>query len=304
MKNHALFALILSVLTFTFGNAANANRLEKTIKVGERNRSYILYLPDDVNGRKDIPVIFAFHPALGTGKFMEQTTQLHKYGTEFIIVYPDGYRRTWNAGGKCCGKANDYNIDDVGFFKAVLSDLKNKYNIQKQVHLTGFSNGSIFSFHLICNYPEIIAAAAPFGATRGMTDCKTNTSVPLLYIHGETDNSAPAYGGYSKNKTTRERLGYMHSAAETASAVAKNNQCSDQSQENKKWLDTLGTICETWPTGCNNNSSVSACIIPKLGHTWPGAKERAGWLSKKFGPARPDIKGSRVIIDFFRESIK
>ena len=301
MMNKFLCILSLGAIVFGYSNAVYAERFEEKIKVNERQRAYILYVPDDVNNQKDIPVIFAFHPALGTGKFMEETTELHKYGTEFIIVYPDGYRRTWNAGGKCCGKANDHHIDDVGFLKAVLNDLRNKYDIQEKVYLTGFSNGSIFSFHLICNDPEMIAAAAPFGATRNMEGCKNNTSIPLLYIHGEVDKSAPAYGGYSHSKSTRDRLGYMHSAQEIAITIAKNNQCTDQSQQNEKWLEPLGTACETWSKGCNDDSSVSACVIPNLGHTWPGAEKRPGWLAKKFGPARPDLKGSQAIIQFFRE---
>lgn len=301
MINKLLYAFLLSIFVIGLPNTVNAERYEEKIKVSERDRSYIIYLPDDVNDQKDIPVIFAFHPALATGKFMEETTELHKNGPEFIIVYPDGYRRTWNAGGKCCGKANDHNVDDVGFFKAVLNDLKNKYDVQEKVYLTGFSNGSIFNFHLICNDPGMIAAAAPFGATRNMEGCKKNTSIPLLYIHGEVDKSAPAYGGYSKNKTTRERLDYMHSATEIASMIARNNQCSNQPETDKKWQEALGTICDTWSKGCNDNSSVSACVIPNLGHTWPGAEKRSGWLAKKFGPARPDIKGSQAIINFFRE---
>lgn len=304
MINKLLYTLLLSIFVIGLPNTVNAERYEEKIKVSEQDRSYIIYLPDDVNDQKDIPVIFAFHPALATGKFMEETTGLHKHGSEFIVVYPDGYRWTWNAGGKCCGKANDHNIDDVGFFKAVLNDLKNKYDIQEKVYLTGFSNGSIFSFHLICNDPEMIAAAAPFGATRDMEGCKKNTSIPLLYIHGEVDKSAPAYGGYSQSKSTRDRLGYMHSAQEIAITIAKNNECTDQSLQNEKWLEPIGTVCETWSKECNDNSSVSACVIPNLGHTWPGAEKRSGWLAKKFGPARPDLKGSQAIINFFREHRK
>lgn len=302
MINKLLYALLLSIFVIGLPNTVNAERYDATITVDERERSYIVHLPDDVSVRNNIPIIFAFHPAIANGKFMEKTTELHMYGSEFIVVYPDGYRRTWHAGGKCCGKAYKQKIDDVGFFKAILQDLKNRYNVQEKVFLTGFSNGSIFTFHLICNHPEMIAAAVPFGATRNMEGCKTNTSIPLLYLHGEVDRAAPVNGGYSKNKKTRDSLGYMHSAQEIATAIAKNNQCTGHSQEDYTWQKTLGTVCETWSKACNRNSSVSMCIIPKLGHTWPGAEKRYGLLPMYFGPGRPDLKGSQAVIEFFREN--
>ncbi len=302
MMHKLLYISFLGILLCVFPNKGNAERYQETITVGERERSYIIHLPNDVDVRKNIPVIFAFHPALATGKFMEDTTKLHEHGSEFIIIYPDGYRRTWHAGGKCCGKAYDDEIDDVGFFKTVLQDLQNKYDVQEKVFLTGFSNGSIFTFHLICNYPEMVAAAVPFGATRNMEGCKTNTSIPLLYLHGEADRAAPVNGGYSKHKKTRDSLGYMHSAQEIASIIAKNNQCTDQSRQNKKWQESLGAVCETWSKSCNRNSSVSMCIIPKLGHTWPGAEKRYGLLPMYFGPGRPDLRGSQAVIEFFREN--
>lgn len=48
-------------------------------------------------------------------------------------------------------------------------------------------------------------------------------------------------------------------------------------------------------TGSRPEAEASLCIIPGLGHVWPGSESPKG----KFGPARPDLKGSQVILEFF-----
>ncbi len=302
LKLQSLFFLI----ALLFPLASNAKRIDTSITVGTLKRKYVAHIPDNINPNTKIPLLFVFHPALATGEFMEETAKFHTTGNgkNYIVVYPDGHKRKWNA-GICCGDAYKENIDDVGFVEAIIETMKKEYNIEDKIFITGFSSGSMFVYNLICRHPEKIAAASPFGATRSLKPednnpaCKSNHPVPLLHLHGNKDKQSPVEGGYAGAKKFRERLGYMHPAEENASIIASNNNCSPQTFMDNQWQQELDTSCKTWSQSCTNNSIVKLCIIPNLGHTWPGGAQGTGFMARRFGPARPDLNASKAIISFF-----
>src|SRR3546814_14133819 len=78
---------------------------------------------------------------------MEEQTGLDAVADQhdFIVVYPDGVGRAWNA-GSCCAKPMKEKIDDVGFVRAVIADVKHRYKIDAtRIYGTGFSNGAMRS---------------------------------------------------------------------------------------------------------------------------------------------------------------
>ncbi|WP_093966575.1 alpha/beta hydrolase family esterase [Actibacterium lipolyticum] len=293
-------ALIAGAMAAVFALApapsSAQQRIERELRVDGRSRSYIAILPENVSSGKALRVMMAFHPALGTADFMEKTTRLHKAkgANNFITVYPDGFRRTWNA-GDCCGLAEKRNIDDIGFFKAIMADLSTIAPIQKKAYITGYSNGAVMVYQLVCKVPGLVAAAAPFAATHPMKNCASG-AVPLMHMHGASDQGSPVEGGYAKSAAMKKSLGYMTPAAEVVAIVAKRNGCTNSTT--KKSEGSLGTTC-TFYNQCNGNANAILCVIPKLGHTWPGAEEAKGAMGDKFGPARPDLNGSRAVVNFF-----
>ena len=62
----------------------------------------------------------------------------------FIAVFPNGYSRmpsgilaTWNA-GNCCARAQENNVDDVGFIRAVIARMETQANIdRRRIFATG-----------------------------------------------------------------------------------------------------------------------------------------------------------------------
>ncbi|KCV81449.1 putative hydrolase [Actibacterium atlanticum] len=269
----------------------DAKVMERKISVGGTKRSYVLYLPDNLSARSSWPVIIAYHPALGTGQGMADITKLHQTaGDKFIVAYPDGFRRTFNA-GDCCGVAEKRNIDDVGFFKAMMADIGSMAPVQSKAYLTGYSNGARMVYHLVCNVPEMVAAAAPFAATRNMDNCKSSR-VPVLHIHGDADEGSPVDGGYAQSGLMKNSLGYMEPAQSVVSRIASRNGCASGGATISE--SGLGnSICKRYST-CSGGETI-LCVVPGLGHVWPGAP--AG--SKRFGPARPDLNGSRAVVNFF-----
>lgn len=288
---------LCAALLLVVAPASAAERIERTIKVGSSKRSYIAFLPSssERSKQKTWPVLMAFHPGLATGEFMEKTAAFHRAsgGDDYIVVYPNGMRRTWNA-GDCCGRARALNVDDLGFFKAMMADLGSLISVEPRAYLTGFSNGAILAYHIACKNPKQVAAIAPFASAYSGTKCNSG-NIPVLHIHGAADISAPVNGGTTQIKSFDNKR-IQVPARKSVEAFAKRDGCST-SRKSEVVIKPLKTSCERY-TQCNVGSA-TLCIVDKLGHTWPGASASNSVLGRKFGPGRTDINGTQAILSFF-----
>ena len=286
-----LLALLVGVGIIAVPERATAaERIERSLRIDDQQRTYAIYLPDNLARKRDLRVMFVFHPGQGSGEFMEKTTRLHDLpGSEnFIVIYPNGVSRTWNA-GPCCGAAKDANIDDVAFFKAMMKDVATMASIRPKAYLTGYSNGAMLTYHLMCAAGDQVAAAAPFAgfiAAADLRDCRGGP-VPLMHIHGADDEGMPIEGGNVRY------FGRVPPLTKTVEWIARRNG-ADLSSPTRVDMPLLDSICTRY-SGATAESETGVCIIPGLGHVWPGANVRI----KRFGASRPEVKGSQAIIDFF-----
>jgi polyhydroxybutyrate depolymerase len=177
--------------------------LAGTIRVGERDRTYIAYIP--ANARPSPPLVIAFHGSMGSSKGMRIATgyEFDRLADEhgFIVVYPQGYQGHWND----CRKVADYsarklNIDDAGFVDALIAQLRTEHGADAtRVFVTGVSNGGQFVFRLALEHPERIAGAAVFGAnlpTPDNSDCTAKgPPPPVMLVNGTSDPLNPHAGG-------------------------------------------------------------------------------------------------------------
>lgn len=294
--NYVPFGLLLLAFLVGIGiiavpeRAFATERLDRSLIIDGNERTYAVYVPKRAAAKRDLRVMFVFHPASGTGEFMEKTARLHATpGSEnFIVVYPDGFSRLWNA-GECCGVARDANIDDVAFFKAMMADVATLASVRPKAYLTGFSNGAMLIYRLMCEAGDQVAAAAPFGgfiAAADLRNCRGGP-VPLLHIHGTEDELVPAGGGIVKFS------GRLPPLSKTVEWMASRNG-ADISNPTFVDMPLLDSRCTRY-TGATPQSETSMCMIQGLGHVWPGANIRM----KRFGAARTDVNGSQAIIDFF-----
>lgn len=289
----ALLVLALLVGVGIIGvpeRAAAAERIERSMRIDGQQRSYTIYLPENLANKRDLRVMFVFHPGQGSADFMEKTTRLHDMpGSEnFIVIYPNGVSRTWNA-GPCCGAAKRANIDDVAFFKAMMKDVATLASIRPKAYLTGYSNGAMLTYHLMCAAGDQVAAAAPFAgfiAPADLRNCRGGP-VPLLHIHGAEDDGMPIEGGNVKY------FGRVPPLTKTVEWIARRNG-ADLSNPTFVDMPLLDSNCIRY-SGATAESETGMCIIPGLGHVWPGADIR----TRRFGASRPDVQGSQAIIDFF-----
>src|SRR5438445_11884944 len=79
---------------------------DRTVKVGEQERSYVLHVPKSYDAKKPAPVVVALHGAAMNAEMMQAFTGLDdKADAEgFLVVYPNGTGAsklllTWNPVG-------------------------------------------------------------------------------------------------------------------------------------------------------------------------------------------------------------
>lgn len=174
-----------------------------TLRVGSRDRTYSYYIP--ANLPRHAPLLFVFHGAGMTDQQMRVTTgfEFERLAEEqgFVLVYPNGYRLTWNdcrVGAQL--PAKDVNVDDVGFVHALIAHLHADYGIDTaRVFATGVSNGGHLAYRLALELPTEIRAAASVAASLPTADrfeCAVpTTSIPILIMNGTGDPLNPYAGG-------------------------------------------------------------------------------------------------------------
>src|SRR5260370_40528156 len=73
---------------------------KRIITVDELKRRHSIHVPSKYDAKKPAPVVLVLHGAVMDGKRMEFFSGMSKTADEhnFIAVYPNGERVTWNAG--------------------------------------------------------------------------------------------------------------------------------------------------------------------------------------------------------------
>jgi polyhydroxybutyrate depolymerase len=237
------------------------------------SRTYLLHLPNDL--KKNAPLVFVLHgygdSAEGIRKFTKMDSIADHHG--FAVCYPEATLgadslRSWNVG------YSNYEIDDVGFIRALASFLQKKHKLSvKNTFCTGMSNGGDMTIQMACLQPSLFKAVAPdVGCLMyWISDsCTTNNIAPIFMINGtndtvtlwEGDRDYPAIGPN----------GYM-GTRQMASTFIGLNECKQVK------IDTLPDINKADSSfvvrekhvNCKNNHQVWLYSIIGGGHDWPGA---------------------------------
>lgn len=269
----------------TSGVAAGASD-EHELNFGGYERHYVVHEPAGVNGRA-VPLVIALHGGVGTGKIMEGQTGLDAVADQhgFIVAYPDGIGRAWNA-GSCCAKPMKEKVDDVGFIRAVIADVKSRYKIDAtRIYGTGFSNGAMLLHRIVCDAPDTFTAIAAVSGGPMVSNCNERKPVPALLIQGRDDPRIPWAGGEFQGS-------YRPSIKDIVSRLGKRNECSADEQETS---NSDGVLCQTL-RGCRSGDEVSWCGVAGAGHQWPGGKTYMKFL---LGANNERFNASQKIWSFF-----
>ena len=179
-----------------FGRPASASvavgHSQRTVTVGGTERTVLLYRPDGTAQRA--PLVVMLHGGYGSASQAESTYGWDEQAdtAKFLVAYPDGLYRSWNA-GTCCGPPAALGVDDVAFVSEVVRSLEAEGAVDAdRVYVTGMSNGAMLAYRLACS-TDLFAAVAPVAGTI-LVDCGNATPTSVLHIHGAADKNVP-YGG-------------------------------------------------------------------------------------------------------------
>ena len=143
-----MFVIPLLSLVLAGSGPLGPGEHQRTITVGEWERSYLVHIPPTYDRRQRTPVVLALHGAETNSLLMAAFSGLNQKADEagFVVVYPDGtglgpFRR-WNA-GEIQGQKPEDLPDDVAFLERLLDDLATVVHVDsRRVYATGMSNGS------------------------------------------------------------------------------------------------------------------------------------------------------------------
>jgi polyhydroxybutyrate depolymerase len=232
-------------------------------------RQYKVHVPPGYDPAKPMPVVFCIH-GLGQNAVMfcvdGAGMPAKADAAGFILVMPNGYQSSWNA-GTCCGGAATAKLDDVGLMRAIFKEVSGHLNIDlSRVYATGLSNGGYMSYRLACDAADLFVAVAPGSGAIGMDDigggsattgdwaaCKPSAKVSLLDFHGTADPLIP----YKLQKASLERIAMLEGCKLTTHAATQPKSAGD-------------TTCVSYDD-CPSGLDITGCSVMGGGHDWFGS---------------------------------
>jgi polyhydroxybutyrate depolymerase len=235
-----------------------------SVLVNGKKRTFRLHIPKNFSTGQRLPLVIVLHGGLGSGWSGEWDSRMSQQSEKdhFIVAYPNGAYRTWNAGG-CCGPARKRNIDDVAFVRAMIGRFKAELPIDgDRVFVTGISNGGMLAYRLGGELADEIAAIAPVEGC--MYPFKTNSAIPVsvVSVNGTADRIVRYEGG------TGSMFGYKvtapQSVGDTIQFWVKHNQCNMQPRH-----EDMGNIVKDVYSGGKDGTEVCLYTVKGGGHAWP-----------------------------------
>jgi polyhydroxybutyrate depolymerase len=234
-------------------------------------RQYKVHLPPSYKPDVPSPLLFCIH-GLGQDGLLFCVTgagfNAKSDTAGFVLVMPNGYGNSWNA-GTCCGDASSMQLDDIGLMRAIFAEVTKHVNVDlKRVYATGLSNGGYMSYRLACDAADIFTAVAPGAAAVGINDigggtntmsnftmCKPSRPVSLLSIHG-TEDPLIAFSLEAPSRTL----------------MAKVDGCGTTTKPAEQPKSGGDTTCVTYE-GCPAGIELTGCAIQGGGHCWFGSED-------------------------------
>jgi polyhydroxybutyrate depolymerase len=260
-------------------------------------RTYLVHLPAAYSKDKSRPLVLVFHGGGGNGEQMAKMTGFSRKADRegFIAVYPNGTGLwqnrflTWNA-GNCCAWAYENRIDDVGFIRVLIGQLKKDYPVDdRRVYAAGISNGGMMSYRLACELSDQIAAIGPVAGAQNI-DCKPSQPVSVIILHGTADQHVLYKGGTPLRMADVRNPRVDRPVSEAAAFWVKHNRCREEPSTERKGM----VVIERYG-GCSAGTAVTLYTLVEEGHTWPGGTKWAFWADE---PSR-EVSATDVIWEFF-----
>lgn len=284
VRGFVAIALVLAA----FG-AAPAAQSDEHVTMGGLDRTYHVYVP--ARRAPSPPLVVVLHGGFGTGAGAEAQYRWDAMADRngFVVLYPDGFQRAWNA-GDCCGQPRARGIDDVAFIEAAIRATARAYATDpERLYVTGMSNGAMMTYRLACESALPIAAIAPVAGTLTVA-CEHPQRVSVLHVHGLADGNVPIGGGVGVGFA---RVLYRP-VADGIAVFRKADECAAP-------VTTTAGPVTTARSSCANGKTVQLTTVAGAGHQWPGSAPppaRAAAILRLDAPSAA-LDATEVIWSFF-----
>jgi polyhydroxybutyrate depolymerase len=244
-------------------------KTNRTAMVDSLNRTYIVYLPEQVSPTEAIPLVFVHHGYTMSGQNMYDITGYPALADRehVAVAFPDGQggpsnlTAPWNVGTNVCNSISGpppiATGDDFAFLDAMKADISQDQCLDlDHVFVTGFSMGGYFAHHAGCKASGIRGVAPHSGGTHELSSC-TNVEMPIIMFHGLADPVIPVACDDPNAGTVAEGA--------AAERWAIHNGCAATTQTHA----VMNGTCTTWD-GCPAGGQVELCTFSNMGHCWAG----------------------------------
>ncbi|MBM9590393.1 prolyl oligopeptidase family serine peptidase [Leptospira sp. 201903075] len=303
MKNLCLIFLSGLVLScMGLNRRLLPNEKLDSINIQNNERTYIVHYPKNWNG-SPIPLLVALHGRFGSGSSMIKQTKLDLLSDTkgFIVVFPDGYKRSW-ADGRGNTPADENQINDIVFIESIVKRLIAEGSVNpKEVFLVGHSNGGFMAQRLAVEKPNLwkgvlsVAAQISVFTLKRKSALKTNP-VSIGIMAGTDDPLVPYSGGYVRDG------GEILSVGDSILRWKEWNSCTDSVikrtenyKEEKGDLPDLKIDFIRYES-CADNTKVGLIQLNGLGHSWPGETPMIPFIDQ--GKTTKVLDGSKLVWEF------
>jgi polyhydroxybutyrate depolymerase len=292
-KRHAIVLFFLSALATGAVQAGDGQTFH--LSDGSRDRTYLLYRPAQLSRQAPVPLVIMLHGGFGSGSQAKSAYHWDEQADQqgFVVAYPNGIARSWDAGGICCGPALRKKVDDLGFLTRLIDAVSKAENIDLQrVYITGMSNGAAMAYRYACEGTYPIAAIGPVAGSFSQP-CAKPHPVSVMAIHGLDDQHIPFGGGQGSKGVTN---GAWASVPQTLDAFRTVNNC-------KPPVAQKDGLVHTDISSCEQGREVELITIEGAGHQWPGSKTRKGIVRRllKGDPPSTAMDATTTLWDFFKK---
>lgn len=226
---------------------------EHTFELDERNRRYILRLPQGYDASRAYPVVFALHGNGGNTGYWDGDSGSRnirgELGNDAILVVAEAIDNQWR----------DYSMDretwparidqELAYFDRIINDISNELCVdERALFAMGFSGGGSFSGVLGCRRTDIRAIAV--GGSVIYFDQNDCVGTPAAWITIGQEEFTPARETYRNFFRDRAGCDATTTPTEPSPCVAYDS--------------------------CGADTPVHYCEHPG-GHVWPGFGVAASW---------------------------
>ena len=282
--------LMLAGCTSDSTVAVPPNRSVITLDIAGTQRSYILRIPPQYDGRAKRPLVILLHGATDSAAYAEQAYHFVEKANDkgFILVLPDalGEFHAWNGLEPDTPEAPN---NDLAFMDVILATVPKAYAVDSdRIFVCGHSSGAVMAYRLAAERPDLIAAAGIVAGTIGDSRSdpprlipQPHGPVPLIVFHGKLDPTLPYDGGNPG----------IASVAESIAFWAKVNRCPSSPSRSEHVAPNVQRDTYDSPV----HADIELYTLEDGNHMWPGGKAMPGKDQK---PVQ-DISATDLMWNFF-----